>query len=217
MALEHLGGALTVVDVEAVGPVGQAIAAVGGTLTWSVVGSTTLIDVTLPAGATLSFPGATPAIVITYATVPAFTLLLGAAPFPTVIEPPPPGAVPGAQNRLVLATGGNAVPYVPDIPARIVAGYGQCFRRGDCNDDGSRQVSDPIFLLAYLFQNGPRPDCKAACDTNDDGDLNLADATHLLEVIFIPGTPPPPPPFPGCGRDIGSNCTTFASCGGGCP
>ncbi len=76
------------------------------------------------------------------------------------------------------------------------------FRRGDCNDDGSGNIADAIFLLGTLFPSGPIATvaCDDACDGNDDGALNIADAIILLNSLF--GTPPtllPPPQS--CGPD----------------
>ncbi|MBN1441262.1 MAG: hypothetical protein JXA90_01070, partial [Planctomycetes bacterium] len=32
-----------------------------------------------------------------------------------------------------------------------------CLRAGDSNGDGDLNISDPIYLLAYLFLGGPAP------------------------------------------------------------
>ena len=93
------------------------------------------------------------------------------------------------------------------------------FVRGDCNDDGSSNLADAIFLLGAQFPPpGTQPNvmtCEDACDVSDDGMLNLADAIVLLGSLF--GTPPvplAPPAF--CGSDptggdpIG--CVSFTSC-----
>ena len=43
------------------------------------------------------------------------------------------------------------------------------FRRGNINDDAAVDISDPIVLLAYLFNGGEEPGCMDSADTNDDG------------------------------------------------
>lgn len=89
--------------------------------------------------------------------------------------------------------------------------------RGDCNDDGSTNLSDVIFLLGFLFPTGgPTPTlvCLDACDANDDGGLNLPDAVTLLLALF--GTPPTPLPGPlVCDMDPTMDpldCMMFSSC-----
>lgn len=91
------------------------------------------------------------------------------------------------------------------------------FVRGDCNNDGSRNLPDVIFLLGFLFPQGTPPiiACRDACDNNDDGGLNLPDVITQLNALF--GMPPAPLPPPAvCGPDPTSadsfDCPTFASC-----
>ncbi len=71
------------------------------------------------------------------------------------------------------------------------------FIRGDANDNVQMTIADPIYLLSYLFAQGPVPPCKDAADANDDGELDLADAIKILGYLFLQGTiPPPSPPGP---------------------
>jgi uncharacterized repeat protein (TIGR01451 family) len=74
------------------------------------------------------------------------------------------------------------------------------FSRGRCNADDRFDISDPVFLLEYLFLGGSRPTCLDACDANDDGKLNITDPIALLAYLFQ-GASALPPPFPGCGED----------------
>ena len=67
------------------------------------------------------------------------------------------------------------------------------FRRGDCNDDGSVDISDPINTLEMLFLGTFEITCYDACDSNDDGVLNMADSVFLLNWLFKFGEIPPLP------------------------
>lgn len=93
------------------------------------------------------------------------------------------------------------------------------FVRGNCNDDGSTNLSDAVFLLGFLFPSpGASPNviaCNDACDTNDDGSLNLSDVVLLLDSLF--GMPPAQLPVPNvCGSDPtdtdGLDCFMTGSC-----
>lgn len=80
---------------------------------------------------------------------------------------------------------------------------GPTFIRGECNDDGSVNLPDVVFLLTYLFPPmvppAPLP-CDDSCDVNDDGSLNLVDAIGMLNFLF--GMPPIPIAGPDmCGVD----------------
>jgi hypothetical protein len=88
------------------------------------------------------------------------------------------------------------------------------FQRGDSNDDGKKDITDPIFTLAYLFLGGPRPPCLKSADVNDDGKLDITDAIYLLSHLFL-GGPRPHDPFAACGLDSTAdslNCGAFAHC-----
>ncbi len=76
------------------------------------------------------------------------------------------------------------------------------FRRGEANVDGTLDLTDPITVLNFQFQGGPRPGCMDAADADDSGTLDLTDAIYSLNFQFLAG-PPPPPPGPNlCGPDL---------------
>jgi hypothetical protein len=74
------------------------------------------------------------------------------------------------------------------------------FRRGDVNNDGALNISDPSFLLANLFKGGTAPACQRAADVDDSGAVNIGDAIQLFNYLFRSGAPPQPP-FASCGVD----------------
>jgi hypothetical protein len=75
-----------------------------------------------------------------------------------------------------------------------------CFVRGRCNGDSEMDISDPVFLLSFLFSGGPQPPCKDACDMQDDGTLDISDGIGMLGFLFM-GSHPPGSPFPEAGQD----------------
>lgn len=75
------------------------------------------------------------------------------------------------------------------------------FRRGDCDANGSVNISDAIFTANHLFLDYPRWLCDDACDANDDGEVDLTDATYVLTYLFRGGAPPPAPGPETCGVD----------------
>ncbi len=84
------------------------------------------------------------------------------------------------------------------------------FRRGLVAGNDVMGLPDVLFLLAYLFTDGPTPLCLAAADVNDDGIAALEDAIYALNYLFAGGSPPPSP-FDSCGSDPtadGLRCTT---------
>ncbi|MEM7165390.1 MAG: hypothetical protein AAF581_08000 [Planctomycetota bacterium] len=88
--------------------------------------------------------------------------------------------------------------------------------RGDCDDTGSVNIADAIWLLGHLFpaMTPNTLNCESACDANDDGGLNLVDAVAILNALF--GTPPVPLVGPAtCDVDPTADsllCATSNSC-----
>jgi len=62
--------------------------------------------------------------------------------------------------------------------------------RGDANVDGVLSVSDPVYLINYIFSGGAAPPVY-----NGDADastvVNISDAVYLIAHIFSGGPPPP--------------------------
>jgi len=87
------------------------------------------------------------------------------------------------------------------------------FRRGDTNGDGSRDISDAIAILGFLF--GVRSmECDDAGDVDDDGRQDITDSLALLNYLFLGGTAPSGPFF-SCGRDPTPDdldCELYSAC-----
>ncbi len=67
------------------------------------------------------------------------------------------------------------------------------FLRGNANGDSLIDIADPVFVLNYLFQNGPDPACFDSADFNDDGQVNIADPVFAVMYLFQGGAAPPAP------------------------
>lgn len=88
------------------------------------------------------------------------------------------------------------------------------FVRGDVTAEGQYDLTDPIYLLTYLFLGGPPPPCKDAADVDDSSVLELTDAVYMLNHLFL-GGPAPSTPFGECGADPGEDdldCESFEAC-----
>jgi hypothetical protein len=65
--------------------------------------------------------------------------------------------------------------------------------RGDVSYDGTVNVQDLTYLVAFLFGGGPLPPCWEEANVNGDpGEtINVQDVTYLVQYLFDGGTPPP--------------------------
>ena len=64
------------------------------------------------------------------------------------------------------------------------------FARGDGNGDGLINIGDAIYIINYIFKDGPSPRPYWASDCNSDGVINMGDAIYLVNFIFKGGPPP---------------------------
>jgi hypothetical protein len=65
---------------------------------------------------------------------------------------------------------------------------------GDAKGDGILDVVDVVYLINYLFKNGPQPRPLPAGDPNNDCIINVVDVVYLINYLFKNG----PAPQQGC-------------------
>lgn len=106
--------------------------------------------------------------------------------------------------------GGEIVATFPVEPRKL-------FRRGDANADGDLNITDPMYVLNFLFLGGPAAPCGRAADADGSGTLNITDPVYLLNYLFLGGPAPAAPydPEGGCGVDDEGgdlDCESFPPC-----
>ena len=133
--------------------------------------------------------------------------LEGAAAYSMQIiwEQPPQlalGGLPGGfGTNSILVDGVEQTPQF--IDGAVSVGITTPFMRGDCDGvDNLSSLPDVLVLLSFLFAEGARPPCEAACDFNGDQALKVSDAVMILNYFFL-GGPAPSAPFPDCGEVLG--------------
>jgi hypothetical protein len=94
-------------------------------------------------------------------------------------------AVDGSGNVYVTGRSEGSETYLDYATIKYIQ-----FLRGDANGDGAINVSDVVYLINYLFINGPAPDPIQAGDVNCDGVVNVTDVVYLINYLFIGGPPP---------------------------
>ena len=65
------------------------------------------------------------------------------------------------------------------------------FLRGDVNGSGVVELGDVVYLISYLYKNGPAPNPLLAGDANCDGSVELGDVVYLIAYLYKGGPPPP--------------------------
>jgi hypothetical protein len=88
----------------------------------------------------------------------------------------------------------NDPPNAPDILYKYTTeGVPVC---GDANNDSACNVGDAVFLINYIFRDGPAPERDCAADGNGDGPVNVGDAVFVINYVFRDGAPPVEPCCP---------------------
>jgi hypothetical protein len=84
--------------------------------------------------------------------------------------------------------------------------------RGDANGDWVVDPADAVYLINYLFKDGPAPDPLWTGDCNGDEIVDPADVVYLINYLFRDGPPPGPGPV---GILLGfEGCKDFPKAGG---
>lgn len=60
----------------------------------------------------------------------------------------------------------------------------------DANTDDMVNVADAVYVINYVFKNGPVPDPLEIADANCDGQANVADAVYVINYVFKGGPGP---------------------------
>ncbi len=106
----------------------------------------------------------------------------------------------GTYTVKLLVTGFQETAETSKTGLVKVQGTGPLFQRGDATQDGTIDLTDPIYILEHLFLGGPALTCPDSGDVNDDGQLDVSDPITALDYLFRAGADPRPP-FPAKGVD----------------
>jgi hypothetical protein len=97
--------------------------------------------------------------------------------------PHSPGAGSVFYWRIRPVTGGT-----PGAYSRTFAAY--LLLCGDASGDGIVDISDVVYLIAYIFSGGSAPSPKLAGDANCDSMVDISDVVYLIAYIFSGGQAP---------------------------
>lgn len=68
-----------------------------------------------------------------------------------------------------------------------------CVVRGDVSPDGEVNIQDLLFLVSFMFSQGPAPECETAADINGNGvGPDIEDLFYLVTYMFGEGPAPVP-------------------------
>lgn len=100
-----------------------------------------------------------------------------------------PYAIAVAQSGHVFVTGRSHGAGTGDDFATIKYVQTDAWR-GDANRNEAVDGGDIVFLINYLYKNGPTPDPFGAGDSNCDDGVNVDDVVYLVNYLFREGPEP---------------------------
>jgi hypothetical protein len=78
-----------------------------------------------------------------------------------------------------------------DDPFLGLVDFSKPYLLGDVNTDRVINVVDAVYLINYLFIDGPAPaPILQVGDVNCDSLINVTDVVYLINYLFIEGPPP---------------------------
>jgi len=99
---------------------------------------------------------------------------------------------PNAQALKADIDKANAfIDHHPEMRCEAPPAPCDCFP-GDANNDGQANVGDAVFIINYVFKNGPAPAPYESCsgDANGDCQCNVGDAVYMINYVFKNGPDP---------------------------
>ena len=104
------------------------------------------------------------------------------------------GAPATSANFMLRGTAGQTtITAASSGSFGLLHGYWQDFGPytcGDVNGDGVVDVGDIVYLVNYLYRNGPPPKPLWTGNANCDGELNIGDLVYLVNYLYRNGDPP---------------------------
>lgn len=99
-----------------------------------------------------------------------------------------------ANFRLLASAAGQPSPIGVSYSShfKLLSGfvYASIIVSGDVDGSGSVDISDVVFLIAYIFGGGPPPTSMVAGDANCDGTVDISDVVYVIAFIFGGGPAP---------------------------
>ena len=108
------------------------------------------------------------------------------------------GLAESSNFKVRLSSGGQPSP--PGVATssnyQVRSGYGHtaAVLHGDANANGTIDAGDQVYLVNYLYRQGPPPIPMEAGDLNCDGSVDTGDVVYLTNYLFRGGLPPCDPP-----------------------
>lgn len=105
-------------------------------------------------------------------------------------NPTPADTLGSPYTVTFIVDDGTGLSDTGEVTIKVKARVGpQAGNEGDLNGDGFVNVQDVVFLVNFLFKNGPEPNPPPAGDLNCDCFTTVSDIIYLINYLFRGGPP----------------------------
>ncbi len=105
-------------------------------------------------------------------------------------NPAPADTLNSPYTVTFIVDDGTGLADTGEVTIKVKARVGpQTGNEGDLNGDGLVSVQDVVFLVNFLFKNGPEPNPPPAGDLNCDCVTTVSDIIYLINYLFRGGPP----------------------------
>jgi subtilisin family serine protease len=108
-----------------------------------------------------------------------------------------PNLSPSAIRTLLSSTAEDIDDLNPEYLGQLGSGRLNCSATlsaipngGDVNGSGTVDIDDIVYLVGYIFADGPPPEPFESGDTDCSGGVDIDDVVHLIGYIFSGGSAP---------------------------
>jgi hypothetical protein len=96
-----------------------------------------------------------------------------------------------AADIIIESNDPNPLMNPLNIPVSLRVSDGPTWACGDIDGNGTvADVADLVFVVNYMFSEGPEPPVMEACDVDGSGELNIEDLVFLTSYMFNNGVEP---------------------------
>jgi hypothetical protein len=96
----------------------------------------------------------------------------------------------GAKGYLNSEDYGSDLIIIAQHYGGIDGGEFCCLNPGDADHNHSINLLDVVYLIGYLYGNGPAPECYHEGDADGNGFINILDITYLIGYLYAGGPAP---------------------------
>lgn len=95
-----------------------------------------------------------------------------------------PGGIKLSGTAVQTAVGDIALPNYSIAQGFWNKTLAPC-HRGDADGSGSANISDAVYIINYVFVNGPAPLSACGGDGDGNGYVNISDAVWVIRFVFL--------------------------------